>query len=51
MSDYNIRYQGNCDNFFDDRRSFACAAGLHHGDTSDVFDKFNRHWQRVKQFL
>lgn len=35
MSNYNIRYTGNCENFFDSPNSFACAAGLHHGDTSD----------------
>ncbi|CAF1577216.1 unnamed protein product [Rotaria sp. Silwood1] len=51
MFDYNIRYQGNCENFFEHPKSFACAVGLHHGDTSDVFDKFNRYWQCVKKFL
>jgi hypothetical protein len=51
MSDYNIRYQGNCEDFFDNPKSFACAVGLHHGDKTDVFDKFNRYWQRVRKFL
>jgi hypothetical protein len=49
MSDYGIRYQGNCENFFDHPKAFACAVGLHHGDNVDVFDKFNRYWQRVRK--
>ncbi|CAF2669811.1 unnamed protein product [Rotaria sp. Silwood2] len=51
MSDYNIRYQGSCEKFFENPKSFACAAGLHHGDTSDVFAIFNRYWQYVKKSL
>ncbi len=51
MPGYSIRYEGNCENFFDNPKSFACAAGLHHGDTSDVFDKFNRYWQQVRKSL
>ncbi|CAF0932941.1 unnamed protein product [Rotaria sordida] len=51
MSDYTIRYQGSCENFFENPKSFACAAGLHHGDTSDVFSTFNRYWQSVKKSL
>ncbi|CAF5147388.1 unnamed protein product, partial [Rotaria sp. Silwood1] len=35
MLDYNIRYQGNCENFFEHPKSFACAVGLHHGDTTE----------------
>ena len=50
MSDYTIRYQGDCENFFDQPKSFACAADLHYGNTSDVFEKFNRFWQRVRKF-
>jgi hypothetical protein len=49
MFNYAIRYQGNCDNFFDNPDAFACAAGLHHGDTLDVFSTFNRYWQRIQQ--
>jgi len=37
--------------FFDHPKSFACAVGSHHGDTSDVFDKYNRYWQRIRQSL
>jgi hypothetical protein len=51
MSDYGIRYQGNCENFFDHPKSFACAAGLHHGDNVDVFNKFNHYWQRVRKSI
>ena len=51
LPDYNIRYQGSCENFFENPKSFACAAGLHHGDSTDVFDKFNRYWQYVKKSL
>ena len=51
MSNYDIRYQGSCEKFFEGSNSFACAAGLHHGDSSDVFEKFNRYWQSVKNLL
>ncbi len=51
MSDYTIRYQGNCDNFFDNPNSLACAAGLHHGENLDVFSIFNRYWQSVRRSL
>jgi hypothetical protein len=51
MSNYNIRYEGKCEDFFDHSNSFACAAGLHHGDTTDVFAIFNRYWERVKKSL
>jgi hypothetical protein len=51
ISDYSIRYQGDCEDFFNHPNSYACAVGLHHGDTSDVFDKYNRYWQRVRKFL
>jgi hypothetical protein len=51
LSDYTIRYEGDCENFFDHPKAFACAIGSHHGDTSDVFQKFNRYWQRVRKSL
>ena len=51
MLDYTIRYQGDCENFFDQKNAFACAIGLHHGDTSDVFEKFNRFWISAKKTL
>jgi hypothetical protein len=51
MSNYNIRYMGSCDGFFDNSNSFACGLSMHHGDTSDIFDKFNRYWQSARQFL
>ncbi|CAF3026608.1 unnamed protein product [Rotaria socialis] len=51
LPNYNIRYQGSCENFFENPTSFACAVGLHHGDSTDVFDKFNRYWQYVKKSL
>lgn len=49
MSNYGIRYQGNCDNYFTGAQAFACAAGLHHGQSTDVFALFNRYWQEVRQ--
>ena len=51
MLDYTIRYQGECTDFFKHSNSFACAAGSHHGDNQDVFDKFNRYWSHVRKFL
>ena len=49
MSDYTIRYQGSCDNFFSDSKAFTCAAGLHHGESGDVFALFNRYWQEIRR--
>jgi hypothetical protein len=52
MADYQIRYTGSCENFFDNpKNAFACAAGQHFGDSSDVFIIFNRFWQRVRKEL
>lgn len=51
MLDYNIRYQGECTDFFQSSNAFACAAGLHHGDNQDVFEKFNRYWSQVRTLL
>ncbi|CAF1219046.1 unnamed protein product [Adineta steineri] len=51
MSDYQIRYVNDCEGFFANPNAFACAAGLHHGDTSDVFDKFHRYWQLIRKLL
>jgi hypothetical protein len=49
MSRYYIRFDGDCENFFSNLRAFACAAGAHHGNSSDVFQKFNRYWQLIKK--
>ncbi|CAF3066613.1 unnamed protein product [Rotaria socialis] len=49
LSNYSIRFFGNCDNFFNHPTAFACAGSSHHGNTSDTFNKFNQYWQLVKQ--
>ncbi|CAF0783674.1 unnamed protein product [Didymodactylos carnosus] len=49
MSNYNIRYSGSCDQFFDNyKQSFACASGEHHGDNTDVFILYNKYWKILK---
>lgn len=48
MSQYFIRAEGDCDNFFNSTNAFACAAGSHHGNTIDVFQQFNDYWQLIK---
>ncbi|UJR09905.1 hypothetical protein I4U23_014127 [Adineta vaga] len=47
MSDYIIRYQSNCEDFFTNPKAFTCAVGSHHGDTTDVFHKYNLYWQQI----
>jgi hypothetical protein len=49
MSNYHIRPGGNCENFFDDPKSFACPTNAHYGDASDAFPKFNRYWQHIRK--
>ncbi|CAF1691792.1 unnamed protein product, partial [Adineta ricciae] len=51
ISDFLIRYQGNCEGFFSNPKAFTCAVGSHHGDNSDVFAKYNQYWQSARKFL
>jgi hypothetical protein len=49
MSNYDVRYEGDCKDYFSHSNAFACAAGSHHGESSDVFSKFNRYWQLIRK--
>ena len=51
MSDYHIRYENGCEDFFNHSGAFACAAGAHYGNASEVFDRFNRYWYLIKENL
>lgn len=48
LSNYKIRFTGDCDNFFNDSTAFVCAENNHHGQNIDVFKQFNHYWQIVK---
>ncbi|CAF1272113.1 unnamed protein product [Rotaria sordida] len=49
LSDYKIEFIKSCDHFFRHSKAFACADSIHHGNTSDTFDKFNQYWQLIKK--
>ncbi|CAF0913355.1 unnamed protein product [Didymodactylos carnosus] len=49
MSEYNIRYLGSCETFFNNyKHSFACAVGSHFGSANDVFIQYNKYWKTLK---